>query len=454
MTLLAEIRWPRGQFTQGALRLRAFAFSLGLFAGSCGGDIEPEDPGTVAASGSGGGQTLILAPMVDSEPRSLDPRLLGARRALAAGQASSARTQLDQLAGAAGVEGPLLEARLALWSREVVEALAAVERARALAPADSRVFATSAEILAVTDRGADAEQEILDGIEVAGLTPDLRRAQGVRMLFQSGRGPAALGLLEAALEADPDLPYMDWPLSQAYLLTARADLGQAGGAAAVEHALLALQYDSSLSEAYVVLGDGYGGILDFTSSLEAYRMAAEAGIDVTRELVDTHLRAGMAARMLKDDRSATHHYLAARDFGVSDLELGSGADYLAGRANLAMKRAGQADIDGDLDLAEEHLEEAINLDPSNFEALHYLAELRFGRGAFDGAAIAWEVLLGFESAAGQGKLSQTHLNLGRALVKAKRAKEARGYLQTYLDRWPEGAFADQTREMLVRLPVQ
>ena len=217
---------------------------------------------------------------------------------------------------------------------------------------------------------------------------------------------------------------------------------------------MALKYDSSLSEAYVVLGDGYSGILDFTSSLEAYRMAAEAGINVNRELVETHMRAGMAARMLKDHRSATHHYLAARDFGLSDIELSSGVDYLAGRARLAMKQAGQADIDGDLELAEEHLKEAIELDPKNLEALDYLGNLRFRRGDFDGAAIAWEVLIGFESAAGQGKLSRSHLNLGRALMKGKRAKEARGFLQTYLDKWPEGPFADQTREMLVHLSVQ
>ena len=453
MNPLAETRWPRGLFTHPKRRrLGPVALAVGLLVASCGDGGE----GVAEANAGSGeaGQTLVLPAMVDSEPRSQDPRLLGARKALAAGQGSSARTQLDQLAGAAGVEGPLCEARLALWSGEVVQALAAVERARSLAPADSRVFATNAEILASTDRDADAEIEIQAGIEAAGLTPDLRRAQGVRMLFQSGRGPMALALLEAALAADADLPYMDWPLSQAYLLTARADLGQAGGAAAVEHALLALKYDSSLKEAHVVLGDGYAGILDFTSSLEAYRRAAEAGLDVKRELVDTHLRAGMAARMLKDHRSATYHYLAARDYGLSDLELSSGADYLAGRASRALSLAAEADIAGDLELAEEHLEEAITLDPGNLDALDYLGNLRFRGADFDGAAIAWEVLVGFESAASLGKTSQTHLNLGRALVSAKRAKEARGFLQTYLDKWPSGPFADETREMLKRLPVQ
>ncbi|MFT5079773.1 MAG: tetratricopeptide (TPR) repeat protein [Planctomycetota bacterium] len=453
MIPLAETLWPTGQFTHlGRLGLGAFVLSLGLLVGACGDAGDGSDPG--GATAGEGAQALVLPAMVESEPRSQDPRLIGARKALAAGQGSSARTQLDQLAGAAGVEGLLCEARLALWRREVVEAMAAVERARALAPADSRVFATNAEILASTDRDADAEIEIQAGIEVAGLTPDLRRAQGVRMLFQSGRGPMALALLEAAMVADPDLPYMDWPLSQAYLLTARADLGQAGGAAAIEHALMALKHDSGLSEAYVVLGDGYSGVLDFTSSLESYRMAAEAGMDVERELVDTHLRAGMAARMLKDHRSATHHYLAARDFGLSDLELSSGVDYLASRASLAMTQAGEADIAGDFELAEDHLEEALNLDPSNLDALDHLGNLRFRGRRYNAAAVAWEVLVGFESAAGQGKASETHLNLGRALVLASRAKEARGFLQTYLDKWPDGPFADETRQMLKRLPVQ
>ena len=447
---------PKGRWTRGTnaerCGLLALALGTGLLLGGCG-DDSADAAGPEPAAAPDAPAALVLAPMVKPEPRSGDPRLLGARQALAAGQSASARTQLDQLGAAAGVEGPLCEARLALWNNEILQAHAAVERARALAPADSRVFATSAEILALTERGADADDEVRAGIEVAGLTPDLRRAQAVRLLTQSGRGPTALALLEAAQVADPDLPYMDWPLSQAYLLTARADLGQAGGAAAVEHALLALQYDPGLAEAHVVLGDGYSGILDFTSALAAYRMAEEAGLDTKRELVDTHLRAGMAARMLKDDKSAVHHYLAARGYGISNEELGSGADYLVSRGDLAAKQAEEAESAGNPDLAEQHLKVALDLDPRNLGALDHLANLRFRGKNYDGAAVAWQVLVDFERDASQGRDSATHLNLGRALVLGGRSKEARGHLQTYLDLFPSGPKAEDTREMLLRLPA-
>lgn len=400
------------------------------------------------------GTSLSETAMADAEPRSGDPRLAGARKALAAGQASSARTQLDQLGGAAGVEGPLCEARLAFWDREFVAALEAVERARRIAPGDSRVFATAAEILSLTERGIDADDELKLGLSQAGPTPDIRRAQAVRMLTQPGRGPEALKLLEAALEADPSIPYMDWPLSQAYLLTARSDLGQGGAELAIEHALDALTRDPELYDAYVVLGDGYAGKLDFVSALDAYGKAAEAGLDVQRERADTHLRAGMAARMVRDDDAAVAHYLAARELGLSNLEMSSGADFLVARARLALTAAADADIAEEIELAEQYLEEALRLDPHSWDALDYLGNLRFRQRRFNGAAIAWEVLLGYEKEAAVSRESATHLNLGRALVMAGRIAESRTPLLSYLEYWPDGPLAADTREMLQRLSGQ
>ena len=274
------------------------------------------------------------------------------------------------------------------------------------------------------------------------------------MLTQPGRGPEALKLLEAALEADPSIPYMDWPLSQAYLLTARSDLGQGSSELAIEHALDALSRDPELYDAYVILGDGYAGKLDFVSALDAYGKAAEAGLDVHRERADTHLRAGMTARMVNDDDAAVTHYLAARELGLSNFEMSSGADFLVARAQLALTAAADADIAEEIELAEQHLEEALRLDPHSLDALDYLGNLRFRQRRFNGAAIAWEVLLGYEKEAAASRESATHLNLGRALVMAGRIAESRTPLFSYLESWPDGPRAADTREMLQRLSGQ
>ena len=200
------------------------------------------------------------------------------------------------------------------------------------------------------------------------------------------------------------------------------------------------------------MGDGYAGTLDFVSSLEAYGKAAEAGIDVRREQADTHMRAGMAARMVKNHGAAVAHYLAARDLGLSNLEMSSGADYLKSQANLALTAAADAEIAGKLDLAEEHLEEALRMDPRSLEALDFLGSIRFRGADFAGAAVAWEVLLGYERESAESRESTTHLNLARALVLGERAVEARGALDAYLEAWPDGPLAAETREMILRLP--
>ncbi|MFT6714418.1 MAG: hypothetical protein ACJAVJ_001704, partial [Planctomycetota bacterium] len=78
MIPLAETLWPTGQFTHlGRLGLGAFVLSLGLLVGACGDAGDGSDPG--GATAGEGAQALVLPAMVESEPRSQDPRLIGAR---------------------------------------------------------------------------------------------------------------------------------------------------------------------------------------------------------------------------------------------------------------------------------------------------------------------------------------------------------------------------------------
>jgi tetratricopeptide (TPR) repeat protein len=162
----------------------------------------------------------------------------------------------------------------------------------------------------------------------------------------------------------------------------------------------------------------------------------------------------MAARILKNHDLATGHYLAARGLGLSTEELSSGADYLISRSLIAITASGEAEIKGDLEVAEQHLEKALLLDPYSLNALDYLGNLRFRLKDYDGAVIAWEVLVDYEKAAGESQLSASHMNLARALVLAKRSQEAQAPLRDYLEAYPDGLHATDTREMVKHLPVQ
>ncbi|MDF1800256.1 MAG: tetratricopeptide repeat protein [Planctomycetota bacterium] len=411
-----------------------------LFGFACGG--EPTDSADPAA-------TPLVGPRED-EPRSDDPRLARGREALEAGQLDTALTLAEQLGSSSGVEGPLLRARALFLGRDPVGALAAVAEARSLAPTDSRVFATGAEFLALGRRGADAEDELTRGTELAGPSPDLARARAILALTRPGQGALALALLNQAIEADPRLPYCTWPRSQAELLTGRLVLGQGDIPGALEHAARAIELAPDLAEAHELTGDAMSSGGDLIGAIVAYERAAELGIDVRLSLADVHTRAAMFSRTAGDHLAAEKHYLDALALGLSREQLSSGADYLAERANEAHHAGVAARIRGQADVAAAEQARALQLNPGHVGARHELASMRFEIADYAGAALLWRGLFEEELAlSGDGA---SHLNLARALKNRGLPDRAREALEAYLDAWPDGAFAPETEEMLGRLP--
>ena len=88
-------------------------------------------PGS-ACSGDADGARAATA-VVEPRPstRSDDPRVVAARKAVDEGRASLARSLVDQIGDAAGVEGLLLAARIASLEEDDMEAGRLVEDARA-----------------------------------------------------------------------------------------------------------------------------------------------------------------------------------------------------------------------------------------------------------------------------------------------------------------------------------
>lgn len=401
------------------------------------------------------GTAQAAAPAVE---RSGDPRLAEARAALEAGRPSAAKTLLENLGAQAGVEGPLALARAHLALGAVVPALEQVERARELSASDPRVFATSAEILALADQGAAAQAELDQGFALSPGAPDLLRAQAFLHLTRPGEAPLALERLQEALRLDPKTPYVDWPLAQAYFLTGSAALGSGDLAGAIVAARAALELEPELGEAEELLGAAHVSSQDFGAAIAAYERAAELGIDTTVQRAEAHRNAAMAARLQGQHEVAEDHYLALRALGLGQEEFGaSGLDYMENRARLAFEVAMAASLRDDQSAAGALFAKAVRLAPEGplaLDAIDGQAGARFRQADYGGAALLWTEVQERELAGPAPSASRTHLNLARARVLGGQAGAARSVLEGYLARFPDGPAAADTRDLLAKLPAE
>lgn len=388
--------------------------------------------------------------------RSQDPRLLEARAALESGRPSAARTLLENLGAQAGVEGPLCLARAHLAVGAVVEALAQVERARELDPADPRVFATSAEILALAGKGADARDELERGLDRAPTSPDLMRAQAFLNLTRPGEAPQALARLQAALKADPKTPYVNWPLAQAYLLTGGQALGAGDLPGAIVAARAALELEPKLGEAEELLGAAQASANDFDNAIAAFGRAEALGQDVRDQLREVHRRAGMIARLASDHNAAEEHYLAVRELADVDSDMGaSGKDYLEDRARVAFEAGMAAKLGGDHVAAAAAFAASVRLAPRGplaLDALDGQAGARFRQADYSGANLLWMEVQERELAGAEPEESRTHLNIARARVLGGDLEGARAILEANLARFPNGPAAAETRDLHAAVP--
>ena len=422
--------------------LASFLLALLVFGSTAGCSDE--------TSAAGGEAEAVLV------QRSADPRLVQAREALAAGRPSSAETLLEKLGAQAGVEGPLALARAHLARGDVIEALRHVERARALDPEDPRVFATSAEVLALAGEGPDAVDELNRGLALAPGCPDLLRAQAILDLTRPGRGPIALQTLQKALELDPTVPYTDWPLAQAYLLSGRSALGSGDRAQAIVAARAALGLVPDLAAAEELQGQALAAAKDWEGAIAAYKRAQDLGLDQLPLLLEAHRGAAMTARLASNHDNAEEHYLALRDLALSPEDLGaSGEAYLADRARVAFEEGQKAKLSGDHKAAAGHFAASVRLAPDgplSVDALDGQAGARFRLADYSGAASLWTDVQSRELAGEAPEVSRTHLNLARAYVLGGRPERAHEVLDAYLERWPDGPAAAETSKLRAAVP--
>ncbi|MCC7015250.1 MAG: hypothetical protein IT454_22010 [Planctomycetes bacterium] len=383
-------------------------------------------------------------------PRLTTERFVAAVAAYERGEL--ARAEELRLTLPSGLDVELLGARIAAARGDEIAAVRAIEEARERAPDQGRVYATAAEIHAAAGRLASAEDEIREGLERAGPTPDLTRARGVLALCREGGARKGLEHLLAARDKEPTLEYCLVPLAQAHVLLGNAALAGKQPVEAVGHARAALLAWPDDVDATQLLADARAAVGEFGEALELYEKLLARGVDLRGALATLYARAATAALLEKDGRAlAVQRYLRARELGLSAEELGFGVSVLHAEAERHIE-SGLASYDsGALDGARTAFESALRAEPESLEALNHLGVVDFRQARFADAAARWRQVLELAERGGIELPEPVHLNLARALHQAGRRPEVRAVLEHYLARQPEGEFAAETRAMLARL---
>ena len=386
-------------------------------------------------------------------PRTVrDARLDPVRRALEAGQAARAR---ELLGTDNGFEATCLRARLCLLEGDAVEALRAIEEARALAPDASDLVATEAELLAALQRVEAAREVWTAGVERVGRTAELERARGVIELATSGHAAQALDALQRARALDPELPFLRFPLAQAHVLAGRALLERSPGEA-LAHAVAARTLEPelacSLLGARELQSEALAATMRFEEALAIQAELAAEGEDVGETIATLHQR--LATRLLveRDRAGAVEHYRAAREAGLGDEGLGFGVTLLAEEARAAIERGIARFEADDFGPAAAEFARALELAPEDLAARNHLAAVRFRQADYRAAAAGWEEVLARSDVI---ELPEpVHLNLARAWRLAGEPARARAVVDAYLDREPEGKWAEETRAVLAALEAE
>jgi tetratricopeptide (TPR) repeat protein len=415
-----------------------------LLLPSCGGG---EDPGGAAAAAprAAGSPVEVRVERDDSE----GARAL--RRALEFGDLVEVEGLLDEVGPALGVEEELLRARLALLLGDDVGATTRVEAARRRAPEDPRVYATSAELNAAAGRLETAREEIERGAKACGMSPELLRARGVLELCRQGGAAKGLDLLGWALEHDPDLPFVDRPRGQAHLLLAKAAMSEGRKREALLAVTESLSHDPGDLDARLFLVDALATNGDFPRAVRVLEELCAEGHDRRSELALMYKRAAMGELILGHRDLALEYFVDAREAGLTEDELGSGAEMLRTRAEELMREGVEAFGGEDLEAAAATFEEALRHDPTLLVARAQLAVTLYRDGKPLPAATQWRRVLDEARAADLELPDPVHLHLARALVDAGEPAAARQVLEQELELAPAGRWAEETRALLAAL---
>jgi len=416
--------------------LALLCLSLGLLG--CG-DVPPQEAPTEPA----GGLPFGYQRLASSE-------LAPVREALEHGEGTRAFALLERLQG---YEPGLLRARAYFLMGDAVGALAEVEEAQRHAPEDPEGIAVEIELMAAMDRLHAAADLLEPAMRRSGRHPALLRAQGVIELRNPGRGRAALAALERARALDPELPFLRFPLSQAYLLAGRADLERAP-AEALAKAHAAERQWPGLLESLELQAEAHAGALDFESAIEAYAALEARGQD--HRLTRARLLQRWSTRCLleRDRPAAIEHALAARRLGLDDEALGFGAELLEDAKEEALERGVSAAQRSEWASAQAEFGRALELVPGDLEAKNLLAAALFHGGDHRAAAEEWGTLWHEARARGAELPDPVPLHLARAWHLAGEPARARATLDALLDEDPEGPWSAEARELLLALEAE
>ncbi len=406
----------------------------------------PTSDGSVPSTPERPAPSVLLSPQA---PRRVDPAFRGAVAAFERGELASA--QSAALALPDGLDVELLRARLASAGGDDIAAVRAIESLRGRFPGEGRVFATAAEIHAAAGRLSSAEDEIREGLVLAGPTADLTRARGVLALCREGGASKGLEHLLEALDLVPALEFTARPLSQAHLLLGNAALAADNALDAAGHAKAALLALPEDREAERLLADALAAAGDFDAALAAYERLLARGVELRVALLTLYTRAATADLLEGRKEQALERWLRARELGASAADLGFGANALAKAANDAIDAAVDAAGRKDLAVARTALERALRLQPESIEALYMQGVVRYQSQDSAGAIASWQRALELALASGDPTPEPVHLHLARLHVERAERERARDVLVSYLTQWPEGEFAAATRELLAQL---
>ncbi len=325
---------------------------------------------------SGGGGASDPAVASSSLRRDDRPDAVRARTLIDDGRTDLAAPLVETLAPILGMEGPLLRARIAVLEGDRAGWLAMVEEARSIDPKDPRSYATGAELYAAIGRVNAATTELQRGIEAVGsLTPEMQRAKGIIAIVTPGAGDIGLDLLEAALRADPDLPFMGRALGQAYLLAAKRAIAEDLGEMALGRLETSLEFDPEDPEARRLYGETLFRVThEYSRGLAILENLLAEGEPITDVVGRLSWSAGFAAQANGHDEAARKHYLRARELGSIEVQRGTARTFLRALADAEFERAVEAVRDGDEDAVRLHIAEAVELAGDNGLARYAYAE--------------------------------------------------------------------------------
>lgn len=406
-------------------------------------------------------ETSSVREVVRSEvERSTDSRVVKLREDLDLLRENEAIQDLhalgDELSELAGVESYLLQARLLGMRGDLSSAHPLIEAARAAAPEDPRVYATAVELYAAQGQFDTATTELKEGLRVCGVTPELLRAQGILFLCIGKVDSPERGLekLKAAMLADPDLPFTKRPLGQAYMLVARHELAEGKTDQALADIKASLEYDPSETDAWHFLAEVWSAAQEHEKAIGVLERLIEMEQPLEAELALTHKKAGTKSLITGDRPGALVHFMVAREMGLTDKELGFGAQALRDEAVVLVSEGLVALQESDLGSARLSFEHAIKYDPADLAARNHLGVTQFRMSDYSGAVDSWRTVL-LDAGELEVQLPDpVHINLAKALMRLDDAEGALLALKDYLLDEPFGDFVDETRELVTLMQTE